>query len=84
MNPDPTKAINTQDTGTDGLKFHLPPGQTPGKGLGNGDTGLRDFNPADLDSTETTANEKAAWNAATGGGKASEETSIADQDTATV
>lgn len=84
MNPDPTKAMNTEDTDTDGLKFDLPPGQTPDQGLGNGDTGLRDFNPADPDSTETTADEKAAWNAATGDGEANEETSIADQDNSTV
>ena len=84
MNNDPTKATNTEDTGTDGLKFDLPPGQTPGEGLGNGDKGLRDFNPANPDSDESVADEKAAWSAATGNGKSSEENSISGQDNATV
>ena len=84
MNNDPTKATNTEDTGTDGLKFHLPPGQTPGEGLGNGDTGMRDFNPDAPGSHDNPATDKAAWNAATSSGKASEETSISDQDNSTV
>ena len=80
MNNDPTKATNTQDTGTDGLKFDLPPGQTPGEGLGNGDMGMRAFN-ADNPNKEA---DEADWDAATSSGKASEETSISDQDNATV
>ena len=84
MNPDPTKATNTQDTGTDGLKFDLPPGQTPGEGLGNGDTGMRDFNPAAPDANDDPQADRAAWNAATGDGEPSEETSISDQDNTTV
>ena len=80
MNPDPTQATNTQDTGTDGLKFDLPPGQTPGEGLGTGQTGMKNFN---ADEPAEEANE-ANWNAATGNGQQSEETSIADQDDATV
>ena len=80
MNPDLTKATNTQDTGTDGLKFDLPKGQTPGEGLGNGDKGLRDFN-ADEPSKEADASD---WNAATGDGEKSEQVSTRDQDNSTV
>jgi len=80
MNPDPTKATNTQDTGTDGLKFDLPEGQTPGEGLGNGQTGLKGFN---ADETKNQADES-DWNAATGDGKQSEKTSVSDQDNTTV
>ena len=80
MNPDPTKATNTQDTGTDGLKFDLPPGQTPGEGLGTRDMGMKNFNS---DEPSGEANE-ADWNAATGDGQKSEETSISGQDNATV
>ena len=80
MNPDPTKATNTQDTGTDGLKFDLPPGQTPGEGLGTGQTGMKDFN---ADNPNKEANE-ADWNAATGDGQKSEEVSKRDQDNSTV
>lgn len=80
MNPDPTQATNTEDTGTDGLKFHLPPGQTPGEGLGNGQTGMKDFN---ADNPDKQADE-ADWDAATGDGKKSEQVSIRDQDNSTV
>ena len=84
MKPDPTKATNAQDTGTDGLKFDLPPGQTPGEGLGTGDKGLRDFNSANPNDDESVQDEKAAWNEATGDGEASGETSISDQDNSTI
>ena len=80
MNPDPTKATNTEDTGTDGLKFDLPPGQTPGEGLGTGQTGMTDFN-ADNPSDQAT---EADWNEATGDGQKSEKVSVEDQDNSTV
>ncbi len=80
MNPDPTKATNTQDTGTDGLKFDLPPGQTPGEGLGTGQTGMKNFN-ADEPKKEA---DESDWNAATGDGQKSEEVSTRDQDNSTV
>ena len=82
MNPDPTQATNTQDTGTDGLKFHLPPGQTPDQGLGTGQTGMKDFNPDDPHSD--TEAEQDAWNEAIGDGEKSEEVSVRDQDNSTV
>ena len=81
MNPDPTQENSTADTGTDGLKFDLPPGQTPGAGLGTGQTGMRDFNPDDPN-TDTQA-ERAAWNKATGDGQKSEQVSTRDQDNST-
>ena len=84
MNNDPTKATNTQDTGTDGLKFDLPEGQTPGEGLGNGDKGLRDFNSANPAANQSVAEEKAAWNRATDDGEKSEAVSTRDQDNTTV
>ena len=84
MNSDPTQANNTADTGTDGLKFHLPEGQMPGEGLGNGDTGMRDFNPADADAHDSPAADRAAWNEATGDGPKSEAVSTTDQDNSTV
>ena len=80
MNPDPTKATNTEDTRTDGTKFHLPPGQTPGEGLGTGQTGMKNFN-ADEPNEEATESD---WNAATGDGQKSEEVSTRDQDNSTV
>ncbi len=80
MNPDPTKATNTEDTGTDGLKFHLPEGQTPGEGLGTGQTGMKDFN-ADDPSKQA---DEADWNEATGDGKKSGQVSVRDQDNTTV
>ena len=80
MNNDPTKATNTQDEGTDGMKFHLPPGQTPGEGLGTGQTGMKDFNADDLAKQA----DKADWNEATGEGEKSEEASVRDEDNTTV
>ena len=80
MNNDPTKATNTEDTGTDGTKFHLPPGQTPGEGLGTGQTGMTDFN-ADEPSKQA---DKADWNEATGDGEKSEDVSVRDQDNTTI
>ena len=80
MNNDPTKATNTEDTGTDGMKFHLPPGQTPGEGLGTGQTGMKDFN-ADDPSKQA---DKSDWNEAVGDGEKSEEVSTRDQDNTTV
>ncbi len=84
MNPNQNTSPTGDDTGTDGLKFHLPPGQTPGEGLGNGDTGMRDFNPDEPGAKDSPAADQAAWNEATGDGQKSERVSVEDQDNSTV
>ena len=79
-----TDQNNADDNGTDNLKFHIPEDQKPGEGLGNGDTGMRDFNPAEPGTKDSPGADKAAWNEATGDGEKSEQVSTRDQDNSTV